>query len=283
MSPTDTESDRPTITQFTDPMCTWCWGSEPIIRRLRTVFGDQIQVRYVMGGLIEDFEDFYDPANDISEPSEVAPHWVEASEQHGMPVDTEIFESDPAQSTYPASVAFVAARQQDTGLAHRYLRRLREAYTTQARNVNHREEQVQLAASVGLDVDAFTAALDDGTARNAFEDDLARTRTAGVRSFPTYHVSGPGGERRAPGFKSFDDLVSALMTVSTSLEPTSPPPMQDFIDEYGPVATREVAEVYELDDGNARQVLQSLVDDGLLRREPRGNGTFWHANDGGDD
>ena len=23
---------NPTLTQFTDPMCTWCWGSEPVMR-----------------------------------------------------------------------------------------------------------------------------------------------------------------------------------------------------------------------------------------------------------
>jgi len=210
MSTTDSTGNRPTLTQYTDPMCTWCWGSEPIMRRLRTVLGDQIQIRYVMGGLVEDFDEFYDAANDIATPADVAPHWEEASRQHGMPVDTTIFETDPAQSTYPASEAFTAARQQDTGLAHRYLRRLREAYTTQARNVNHRAVQVELADEVGLDVDDFTTALDDGTARKAFEADLARTREAGVRSFPTYGITGPVGERRAAGFQTFDQLLAVF-------------------------------------------------------------------------
>lgn len=283
MSSTDIANDQPTITQFTDPMCTWCWGSEPIIRRLRTVFGDQIQIRYVMGGLVKDFDEFYDAANDIAEPSDVAPHWEEASEYHGMPVDTQIFEVNPAQSTYPASKAFTAARQQETKLAHQYLRQLREAYTTQVRNVNDREEQVKLAESVGLDVDEFTTALDDGTAQAAFEDDLSRTREAGVRAFPTYHIDGPVGERRASGFTSFDELAAALLSVAPTVKQSSPPPMQHFIAEYGPVATREVAEVYELDDGKARQVLESLVDDGTVRREVRGNGFFWYPNHGGDD
>lgn len=283
MSPTDTATDRPTITQYTDPMCTWCWGSEPVIRRLRTVFGEQIEIRYVMGGLVEDFDEFYDAANDIAEPSDVAPHWLEASERHGMPVDTEIFETDPAQSTYPASKAFVAARQQEPELAHRYLRRLREAYTTQVRNVNDREEQIELAESVGLDVDAFTTALENGTAQAAFEADLSRTRKAGVRAFPTYRIAGPSGERRASGFTSFDELAAALNAVDPTLERTSPPPMERFIADYGPVATREVAEVYELGDGKTRQVLESLVDDGTVRRERRGNGFFWHSNGGGDD
>ena len=57
--------------------------------------------------------------------------------------------------------------------------------------------------------------------------------------------------------------------------------MRQFIADYGPVATREIAEVYGLDDGKARQVLESLGDDGVVRREARGNGFFWHSIDGG--
>jgi putative protein-disulfide isomerase len=265
-----------TLIQFTDPMCTWCWGSEPVLRRLRTVYGDQLRLEFVMGGLVEDFDAFYDAGNDIAEPSDVGPHWLEASEQHGMPVETAIFETNPARSTYPASIAFAAARLQDRERAHRYLRLLREAYATQARNVNERAEQVALAERVGLDVEAFTGALDDGTAQAAFEDDLARTRNAGVRAFPTYRIEGAEDTLQLAGFQSFDALAGRLEAAAPGLERSSPPPIREFVAECGPVATREVAEVYALDDGKARQVLQSLVDEGALTREQRGNGLFWN-------
>ena len=279
MSTTDTTV---TVTQFTDPMCTWCWGSEPILRHLRTAYGDEMALRFVMGGLVEDFETFYDAANDIADPGDVAPHWLEASERHGMPVDTTIFETDPAQSTYPASVAFAAARRQDRALGHRYLRRLREAYATAVRNVNRRDEQVRLAEAVGLVVDAFTTALDDGSAREAFEADLTRTRRAGVRAFPTYHVTGPAGERRLAGFQPFAALSDAVEDVAPSLSPSSPPPIRGFVDRYAPLATQEVAEVYGMDRAAARQALAILADDGAVRRDSRGNGVVWHATGGAD-
>lgn len=199
MSSTNTTNGQSTITQFTDPMCTWCWGSEPIIRHLRATIGDQIELRYVLGGLVEDFDEFYDAANDIGDPSDVAPHWEEASRHHGMPVNTRIFETDPAQSTYPASKAFTAARQQDTELAHRYLRRLREAYKTRARNVNRREEQVKIAESVGLDVDKFTTALDNGVAEAKFEADLIRTKKPMYKHFRRIKLTGPLVRRGSRG------------------------------------------------------------------------------------
>lgn len=61
----------------------------------------------------------------------------------------------------------------------------------------------------------------------------------------------------------------------------SEPVVRRFVADYGPVAAREVAELYDLTRGKAVQMLQSPVDDGLLRREPRGNGLFWHAAGGG--
>lgn len=274
-------SDTPvTITQYTDPMCTWCWGAEPIIRRLRVTYGNQIRFAFVMGGLIEDFDDFYDVKNDISNPGDVAPHWLEASELHGMPVDTEIFDTDPAYSTYPASKAFVAARQQDEELAHQYLRSLREAYATQVRNINRRENQIELARSVGLDVDRFKTVLDNGTAQTEFQDDLSRTRKAGVRSFPTYHIDGSTGEKRLEGFQSFSNLADALNDVAPGLEQRSPPSVKQFIAEFGPVATQEVAEIYNFSRGKATQTLQTLAEEGLLRKESRGNGFFWDVFNG---
>ena len=274
---------RPIVTQFTDLMCTWCWGAEPIVRHLHVAYGDQLRFEYVMGGLVRDFEEFYDAANDISTPAEAAPHWLEASRAHGMPVETRVLKENPPWSTYPANIAFMAARLQDREVAHRYLRRLREAYATEGINVSDRETQIRLTESIGLDTDAFIAALNDGRAREAFEADLDRARSAAVLGFPSYRVAGPSGERLAAGFQSFGALVAHLESVANDLDRSSPPPIREFVIKWGPIATQEVAEVYDLALSKARQVLQSLADNGAVRSEPRGNGFFWHADEGGKD
>jgi hypothetical protein len=53
------------IIEFTDPVCTWCWGSEPVLRKLETRFGEQVKISYIMGGLVQDITSFYDSYNDI--------------------------------------------------------------------------------------------------------------------------------------------------------------------------------------------------------------------------
>lgn len=150
---------------------------------------------------------------------------------------------------------------------------------TQVRNVNDREVQVDLTASVGLDVDAFKDALDNGSARSEFEDDVSRTRAAGVRAFPTYRINGPKGSRTIVGFRSFGELETAVTAVDASLERSSPPPVAEFVSRFEPVATQEIAEVYELEGSKAKQVLHSLVDAGTLRRKKRVNRFFWLTRD----
>ena len=34
------------IIEFTDPVCTWCLGSEPVLRTLETRFGSQLNSLY---------------------------------------------------------------------------------------------------------------------------------------------------------------------------------------------------------------------------------------------
>ena len=128
------------ILAFTDPVCTWCWGSDPVLRKLETWYGDAVSIRYVMGGLVEDIRAFHDRVNGIGGDPErsnqqIAQHWLEASERHGMPVRTAGFRlfSAEAVSTYPQNIAFKAAELTNPALAAPYLRRLREASAAEAR------------------------------------------------------------------------------------------------------------------------------------------------------
>ena len=73
------------IIEFTDPVCTWCWGSEPILRKLETRYSNDIKIGFVMGGLVKDMNDFQDEfngiggENDLSKVNEqIASHWIKA-------------------------------------------------------------------------------------------------------------------------------------------------------------------------------------------------------------
>lgn len=87
----------------------------------------QIEIKYVMGGLVKDIRDFYDSYNDIGKDPEqsnkqVVKHWLEASQRHGMPVESEGFHmfSDEYPSTYPQNIAYKAAQMENQILADKF-------------------------------------------------------------------------------------------------------------------------------------------------------------------
>lgn len=273
------------ITAFTDPACTWCWGSEPQLRAIEARFGEQVSVRSVMGGLVKDIRGFMDRANAIGgDPKRsnaaIAAHWLEASARHGMPVQVDGFSlfSDEDPSTWPICEAFEAARLQDEVLAARFLRRLREATAAEARQTNRIEVQVELAAEAGLDVARFLVALRDGSARAAFQRDLAETTRAGVRGFPAFLFEGDRA-MKAPGWMPLSGFREVLGLVSGGQLLETPPPktaaaIAAFIHRHGRVTDREVTVTFDLGDAEWMALAPAVLSEEGVTVEPAGNGRF---------
>jgi putative protein-disulfide isomerase len=145
------------VVEYQDPYCTWCWGSEPILRKIQELYGGQVKITFKAGGLIETLDE------QIAQQwfEQVAQHWLDASERHGMPVDVHVWQDlqGDFRSTYPANIAYKAAQLQDPDLADTFLRRMREAAAAERRYIHRKEVQVELAREVGLDSENFVNAL----------------------------------------------------------------------------------------------------------------------------
>lgn len=274
------------ILAFTDPVCTWCWGSEPTLRKLEVAYGDQVKIRYVMGGLVEDIRGFYDRTNDIGGDPErsnaqIARHWLEASKRHGMPVRTDGFRLFSAEtvSTYPQNIAFKAAELTAPTRAARYLRRIREASAAEARETGRREVLIELASEVGLDVAGFLGHLNDGSAERAFREDLELTRRYGARGFPTFVLRYGEKEIMLRGyqrFESFTAIIDSLSQRALRMELPDRPPesIEAFVMRYGRAAPVEIDTVFDLGAAERENIVDALLGAGRLKRVPAGNGYF---------
>lgn len=271
----DEEATQATVTVFTDPFCTWSWGSEPILRRIEETYREQVDIAFVTGGLIEDFETFHDRANGISQPADVAPHWREAADRHGMPVDATVWTENPPNASYPPSIAYHAAKLVEPELASDYLRRLREAFAAERRRIDDPRVMVELAAEVGLDVSRFQAELDGEPARRAFREDLRETRRRKAGVFPSYRIHDGEEGTLLRGFQPFRAIEGVLEEIAPSLEQHEPRPLSVFLEHHGRVATREVEEVYRLDHREAMQRLGTFDERGEVSRLERGSSEFW--------
>ncbi len=273
------------IISFTDPYCTWCWGSEPILRKIQEVYGKQVSISFVMGGLVEDMRNFSDPSAGIGGDQwykQVAEHWADASRRHKMPVDVEVYFDikDDVFSTYPACIAFEAAKLQSEDMGKLYLRRLREAAAAERLAIQHSDVQVALADEIGLDRDIFLESIQNGKAENAFRKDLAECLRRGVRGFPSFLLRGFGEEILLRGYTSYQTFDRWFQELSKNqlkqkeLQAGSPQ-VFDFISRYGKVAPMEVACVYDIAFEDAQKLLKQMTKKGLVSEKKVGNGDFY--------
>ena len=272
------------VIEFTDPVCTWCWGSEPILRKLETRFGEQLEVNYVMGGLVKDITEFYDAHNDIGRDpvrsnANIAKHWLEASSRHGMPVEVEGFQlfSKEHPSTYPQNIAYKAAQMQDPQLAKRFLRRVRETSAAEARQTNRIEVLLEVAAEVGLDVARFLEDFRGEDAGSAFERDLALTAQCGARGFPSFLVRYGQNEVLLRGYKRYEEFVAVIQYLGDgkveALEISSnEESIVKFVERYGSVAPVEIGTAFELSSRHLDDVIASLTSQGRIEVRKVGNG-----------
>ncbi len=274
------------ITEFTDPVCTWCWGSEPVLRKLETRFGEQIKISYIMGGLVQDITSFYDSYNDIGgDPDRsnrnIAKHWVDASARHGMPVKSEGFKlfSREHPSTYPQNIAYKAAQMQDQALANKFLRRIREASAAEARQTNTTEVLLELASEVGLDIARFLDDFTHGSAQKAFEQDLAITAKYGARGFPSFLLKYGEKEMLIRGYKRYEEFKALIGHLSGGVIQERPVPSDEgslmaFIIRYGSVALIEIQMTFDLSNDELKAVIDSLLNKQLIQKREAGNGYF---------
>lgn len=279
------------ITAFTDPVCTWCWGSEPVLRAVQERYGDQVHLSYVMGGLVKDIRAFRDTANGIGGDPEganrnIARHYLEASARHGMPVQADGFAlfSNDYPSTYPQNEAYEAAKQQGEDIANRFLRRIREASAAEARQTNRPEVLTELAAEVGLDVGAFLTALSDGSASAAFEEDLHTTAAYGVRGFPAFLFRVDGKQpMMLPSYQPYATFREVIRMASdgTAVEkslPKTPDAIADYVQRWGSATDIEITTVFELTPSEWNALAPQVAAAEGITVEATGNGRFFRGN-----
>lgn len=285
------ENKKVEIIEFTDPACTWCWGSEPDLRKLEVLYEGNVEVNFVMGGLVEDIKNFSDDWNGIGGDlsvvnKQIADHWLEASKRHGMPVEVDGFKlfTEETPSTYPMNIAFKAAQFQSNDLAKKFLRRMREAVAAEAINANKTEVLIELAAECGLDIAKFIASLNDGIAEKAFREDLEITRSYRVHGFPSYVVKASNGKAlMLRGFQSFEtfkaviDQITNNELIPKTIEKTEENVLS-FINKFERVAPAEISAAFNLSKFEAEEIVESLKIQKLIKVSKAGNGYFITAS-----
>jgi putative protein-disulfide isomerase len=266
-------------------MCVWSWGTEPKLRRLLWEIGDQLDVRWVMGGMARDIGD-----EQVDRYRRV---WLDAAAESGMPVDPRLWTQGGIASTYPACQAVVAACEQGAEAAGRYLRLVREGLMYERRRLDHPDALIALAGPSGLDVSRFEIDLRSNAIMEAFAAHLdearripeqAKAENATGCTGPIERVTFPsvtfvdsgGGRHGVYGWQPYELYTEAAAAAGVTMPATvdRPDPLA-VIERLGRSATREIEEV----TGRPRVVVEAelwaLAREWRLKPVTALTGTLW--------
>ena len=276
--------EKITIYQFTDPVCVWCWGNEPVMRAIDYLYGNKVGVEYIMGGLIEEITTLYDLKGSKRQIIEranaiMAEHWLSASERHGMPVNTRhmaLF-SERYPSSFPQSIAYEAARRIDATAAKRLLRRIREATFVEARRTSQIDVLIELAAEVGIDAARFIDEYTTGEAQNDFSQSRMKCRRNGITGFPSYLIKNASTKISLGGYQNISTFHTIIGRLSEGkIKPRRLGPslanVTDFMRRYQTAYPVEIEVTFGLDRDRTDLMIDELIRGGRLTSEQVGNG-----------
>lgn len=300
------------ITVFSDPVCTWCWGSVPVWRALAYHYGNRVELDHVMGGMIEDIRTYNNRrlsiGGDIALSNrKIHDHWLDASAAHGMPVCEQGFHlfSQEHPSTIPQNLAFLAARVYEArysaevkpGAARHYLRCLQEATAVDAALTGDIDTLVDMSAVVGFVPDKFRTIYSSDVVKTLYDEGRAFCRSYEVTSFPCYLVTYRGEEMMLRGYSTYDVVHNCIEQLSfgnikpidDGREKFTAENVLRFMDVYGSAYPVEIATAFGLTRHNGHtalniesyeglpDVIEELVTAGKVATAPRGNGFICYS------
>jgi predicted DsbA family dithiol-disulfide isomerase len=241
--------------EFTDPSCSYAWGTEPKYRRLRWQYGPIIRGwRQVMSGITTDtWRIEHGIAEDERAREAHEAYLVEVTALTGMPRPVPMHHA--MNNSEDACRVAIAARAQGPEVAEAVLRRLRDSWFVWGRPADTVERGLAAAEGVpGCDVDQLAKDLADPATEAAYRADWEESRNPNeqVRNepdtrpgwgaaqphhgrlrygLPALLLAGPAGEATIAGWRDWsvwEDAIERVCPGAVAAARPLPTPAQAF-------------------------------------------------------
>lgn len=239
--------DKFEIEYFTDPLCCWSWAMEPQFRKLRFLMKDRLMIKYIMGGLLRDWDHFSDKLNDINRPTQFGPLWMEAKHISGQPIEDHIWLKNPVDSSYPACMAVKAAESQSTVAGEAMLRKIREAVMMHQMNIGETEVLLKIAEDIEsekvLKLEQFKKCFFSSKVAQLFQEDLNLVKIKEITRFPSMLITYGGKTVQITGYRPFSALKETFKLLDPSLEFDENIKEEEYLNSWENLTSRELQEV----------------------------------------
>lgn len=257
-----------TVEFFTDPLSPWCWQCEPITRKLRFRFGNNIEWVPRMTVLLADPDDGEGVLPGFDDPDEGPHEWPREVEGPSLPVVEALWEENPPKSSRAACQVVASARERHPAKAELLLRHLRESAFVVGKPPDDHTDIEALVRQNDLDIKltvdnralltdiaracAVASELEDGVAtQGPIETVEVGERLDGEVDDTTAMVRPPCVRLELDGHVvvvsprvGYESLENAIRTVEPSLQSSRVGHMEQLIDSIASRTTREIAEQF---------------------------------------
>lgn len=195
-----------------DALCGWCYGFSPVMHKLYETFQDQIAFDVLSGGMIrgEDAKPIGERADFIRT---AYPQVEEVTGvRFGLPfIEGTLADGSALFSSVKPAIALCILKKHQPEAAVPFAHALQNAIYGQGELPEEEALYARLAATFGLESDAFLADMQAPQFMQQAEEEFALVERLGIRGFPTVVlVQGQQGYVLATGWQSFERLQQSV-------------------------------------------------------------------------
>lgn len=257
------------LVHATSPLCNWSWGYEPIMNRMRYLYGKQVE--FIVGHAVP-YTDREQWLKDYGMTSAEAIEWSkQGASLYGVPGYLPTTWEEMPASCYPGAVACVAANLAHGPEAERKLIR-RILFATFVEGLDTSDEKVltSLVDELGLDNARMLKLAGGDAVDRAMSNDMARMGHGanfyslmirdgdaefGNTKVSLEHAYDPARVERAIEFMAGKKLKRGKL-----------PSIEGYVDEVGPVSIVEISKVFAISNLDAKKKLAALEKKGILAK-----------------
>lgn len=206
--------DNSEIIYVGDPMCSWCWGISPSLKKLRDHFKtNAVGFRIVVGGLRPGGGDPWDDQmKDF-----LKHHWQEVTARSGQEFGYKLFDRDSFNyDTEPPCRATVAARPFVNEKELEFFAAIKYKFYVESEDPGTEEFYKSICEEFGVDYQNFLDRFRSEEVRKETNDEFLLNRNWGVRGYPSVILR---KEEKlysvANGFATFDQMKQQVEHILT--------------------------------------------------------------------
>ncbi len=266
-----------TVYHATAPTCWWSWGYEATLNRLALIYGDQIEIRLMLGTVYEDLKDWmkhYEVTNESWK------GWAqESAELMGVPIRTDYRSDDEPKNVVSATYAVLAAEKQGHAKGARFMRAILRMFVVEGKDVTQRKTILDAAKEAGLDERQFDKDFGDTKARKEESDQQGEGFPHVPLGFYNLAVSDDGG-RTVLLDNAFDPSLAegAIDYLSGGkLTKRKPADIVGYLTSHGLASSVEVARVFAIKKTEVEGKLEELRKKGKVEKKVIIGSSHWMA------